>query len=311
MSGDRDVLMSMYQHASDVRNNGLPGESTADWNKKDHRSEKDLPDEPVVLTEEQLVQDKNFQQLASTVYDFFNPSNKQVWSNKQIATAYAQGADEAYVKRMAFRSTRTKEENPQERAEWLASHYGWFNGNITAMAWDWNKLRNAPKDLQQSWAQGYLLYAKTPDTRKQVARATVAAIVDLPNLLGFSLLAKGAARGLSGMAVRGKIFEMANGFAKSNVKVGMTEGAAYGAAFSMAEQDLKTKGGVQPHFDWMNVGINTGASAVFGAGIGKAVDKVPQWAGKGMDKVREVAADIDMTGVGGAGYVPTDVGGTD
>jgi len=290
-----------------VRNNGLPGESTADWNKKDHRSEKDLPDEPVVLTEEQLVQDKNFQQLASTVYDHFNPSHVQIWKDEWIATAVEQGVDAEQIKRLAFRSTRTKEENPQERAEWLASHYGWFNGNITAMAWDWNKLRNAPKDLQQSWAQGYLLYDKTPTTRKQVGRATVAAIVDLPNLLGFSLLAKGAARGLSGMAVKGKIKQMANGFAKSNVKVGATEGAAYGAAFSMAAEDLKTKGGVQPHFDWMNVGINTGASAVFGAGIGKVVDVAP----KAIDKVREVAADIDMTGVGGAGYVPTDVGGTD
>ena len=311
MSSDRDVMLGMYQHGIDVRKNGLPGESADDWHKKDHRSPKDQPDDPVVLTEEQLVQDKNFQQLANTVYDYFHPSHKQVWSDEQIATAYAQGADEAHVKRMAFRSTRTKEEKPLEKAEWLASHYGWFNGNITAMVWDWNKLRNAPKDLQQSWAQGYLLYDKTPDTRKQFMRGTVAAIVDLPNLLGFSLLAKGAARGLSGMAVKAKIKQIANGFAKSNTQVLGVEGMTYGAAFSSAAQDLKVRGEVQPHFDWARVGMDTAVSGVMGAGIGKLIDVAPQLAGKGMDKVRGVAADIDMTGVGGAGYVPTDSGGTD
>ena len=295
MSGDRDAMVSMYQHGIDVRNKGLPGESTEDWGKKDHRSEKDLPDEPVVLTEDQLVRDDNFQQLASTVYDHFNPSQVQIWTDEMIATAVEQGVDEARIKRLAFRSNRTEEENPQEKEEWLASHYGWFNGNITAMAWDWNKLSDAPKDLQQSWAQGYLLYDATPTTRKQVGRATVAAVLDVPNLLGFSLLAKGAAKGLSGMAVRGKIHQMAIAGLKSNAFIGGAEGLSYGAVFPAATESLLTKGIEDHKFDWSRVGYGTAIGAVIGTGlgwgIGKLAEKAPGW----IDKGREVATDIDMT----------------
>ena len=113
MTNDRDAMLSMYQHASDVQKNGLPGESVDDWQKKDHRSLKDEPDDPVELTEEQLVRDSNFQQLAGTVYDYFNPSERQVWTDLQIETALSQGADPAFVKRLAFRSTRTEEEKKE------------------------------------------------------------------------------------------------------------------------------------------------------------------------------------------------------